>query len=77
MYGYLENFSSLFDENPSARYMQYFEKFEEMVQKCAVAAVRDTRLTWKNNQDFNTIRPRPPYNILAPLFGSEKRPLLI
>ena len=54
MYGYLENFSSLFDLNPSDRYMQYFEQFEQMVQKCAVAAVRDTRLTWKNNQDFNS-----------------------
>ena len=54
MYAYLENFSSLFDENPSAMYSLHFEKFEEMVQKCAAAAVRDTRIAWDNNKDFLT-----------------------
>lgn len=47
---YFENFSSLFDENPSATYDYNFEKFEEMVQKCASAAVRDVRLAWTNNK---------------------------
>lgn len=51
MYAYLDNFSSLFDENPSAMYSHHFAKFEEMVQKCAAAAVRDTRIAWKNNSD--------------------------
>lgn len=52
MYQYFENFSSLFDENPSVMYAHHFENFEEMVQKCAIAAVRDTRLAWDNGRNI-------------------------
>lgn len=50
MYFYIQNFSSLFEDNPSAMYDHRFINFEAMVQQCAATAVSETRRAWDNGK---------------------------